>query len=89
MLDFEKLESRPLSRIYFEEGFVCGYCGQWEPVFITTQSLRDAMRKLDRMSPSHRSFYFHLLKTLRKANEIQRRGEEYVALSIPHMAVPG
>lgn len=73
MIDLERLDSRPLSKIFSQEGFICEHCGQWKSVFYNTQSLKDAMRKLDEMSLVHKDYRFHFAKTVRKAMDVQKR----------------
>jgi len=75
MLDLEKLEKRPVSKLYFVEGFLCQHCERWEPVFFTTLQLQESMKKLAQMSPHNPSYSYHLSKTLKRAEEIQKRGE--------------
>ena len=77
MIDLEKMENRPLSRIFTQEGFICERCGTWKPVFINTLSLRDAMRKLDQMPLTHKDYRFHFMKTVRKAMDVQKRGDQH------------
>jgi hypothetical protein len=76
MLDWSRLERRPLSKLYSVEGFFCPFCRRWKPLFFTTRQLDENLRKLETMRPDHPSFYFHLLKAVKRAQEIQKRGRE-------------
>jgi hypothetical protein len=76
MLDWNNIPSRPLGKLYFVEEFYCSTCQQREPVWFTTVQLLDGMRKLETMRPDHPSFWYHFVKTLKRAEEIQRRGEK-------------
>lgn len=89
MLDLECLETMPISKIFTQEGFVCKNCKQWKPVFILTLSLSEAMRKLNQMSLSHKNYRFHFMKTVRKAMDVQKRGEFYGSSRNKNMAFPG
>ena len=76
MQDMAKLPRRPISKLYSVEEFICKACGKRKPCFFTTVQLLDGMRKLETMRPTHPSFWYHFLKTLKRAEEIQRRGEK-------------
>jgi hypothetical protein len=73
MVDVERMESRPVSKILKVEGFTCGTCGGWNPVFYVTTSLQEQMRKLEHTPATHRNFAYYFSKTLRKAAGVQER----------------
>jgi len=74
MVDWENLESRPLSKLYTVEGSICQGCGKWKPLFYLTPQLEENMRRLKNMQPSHPSFWYRFRKTAKRAEELQRRG---------------
>jgi hypothetical protein len=76
MLDWAKLPIRPISKLYSVQEFICKACGKSAPCFFTTVQLLDGLRKLETMRPNHPSFRYHFVKTLRRAEEIQIRGEK-------------
>ena len=75
MVDLEKMESRPLSKLVTVEGFTCKHCGKWKQMFVITASLMDAMRKLNSLPTTRRDFMWYFRKVLRKAEGVQKRGE--------------
>lgn len=77
MVSMERMLKRPVSNLIFAEGFVCERCKDWKPAFYLTASLEDALRKLEVMRPDHPSFRYHFYKTMKRAIEIQRRGEQH------------
>lgn len=76
MIDLQKLESRPLSKLYTQEGFTCQHCERWEVCWFTTLQLHESMRKLEKMHPFNTSFAYHFSKVYKRAAEIQKRGQE-------------
>ena len=83
----DKLPRRPISKLYSVEEYICKACGKHAPCFFTTVQLLDGMRKLETMRPDHPSFRYHFAKTLKRAEEIQRRGEkEYGKIGIQDLA---
>lgn len=76
MVDWERLETRPVSALYVVLGYHCKACGCWKPCTYSTRQLDGNLRRLILMRPDHPSFYYHLVKTVRRAEEIQRRGRE-------------
>jgi hypothetical protein len=89
MVDYDALASWPLDKIVTVHGYVCEKCGNREAVFHSTASFEDAMRKLKRYLPSHPKFAFLFAKAVRKAEGINRRGENYGARKRTDMATPG
>lgn len=75
-VDCLALERRPLSKVLWVEGYRCQTCNQWKPVFYSNRLLDEALRKLETMRPDHPSFAYHFAKTVRRAQDIQRRGLE-------------
>lgn len=76
MIDLQKLDSRPLSKLYTQEGFTCKHCERWEVVFYMTVALQESLRKLEKMHPFNTSFAYHFSKVYKRAQEIQKRGRE-------------
>lgn len=76
LIEYERLESRPLDRLMTARGYQCERCNQWKPVFYTTQLLDAMLRKLESYDPSRRDFQFHFGKALRRTEDIQKRGTE-------------
>lgn len=76
MMDWDDLESRPLSKIYTIFGYKCQQCGIWKPCWFSTRLLDEEMRKLENTSPTNPSFKHRFVKAVRRAEEIQRRGQE-------------
>lgn len=74
MVDMEHLESRPLSGLYIERGYVCPACGKWKPCHISTRQLDESLRRLSAMRPDHPSFWYHFVKAVKRAQDIQERG---------------
>jgi hypothetical protein len=91
MIDAENLERRPLSGLYTAEGFTCQECNTWKPWWYSTRQLDENMRKLETMKPDHPSFWWHFVKTRKRAEEIQQRGRNTAHGEIGHqnMATPG
>jgi len=89
MIDWHRLESRPLSKLLTVSGYVCQQCNRWKPCWYSNRLLDDAMRKLESMSPQNPSFFYHFVKTMKRAAEIQKRGQETDNGTIrhPHMAL--
>lgn len=85
MVDMENLESRPLSGLYFEHGYLCSTCGRWKPCHVSTRSLDDKLQHLSRMRPDHPSFRYYFVKAYKRAQEIQRHG----SIRHPNMAESG
>lgn len=86
MLDLENMETRSISKIYSMEGYTCASCERWQITFCKTLQLEESLYKLNRMHPFNSSFAYHLSKTLKRAEEIQRRGRElYGKIDLPHM----
>lgn len=73
-VDWLALERRPLSKVLWVEGYRCRTCRQWKPVFYSNRLLDEALRKLETMRPEHLSFAYLFAKTVRRAQEIQKRG---------------
>lgn len=73
MVDFENLTRRPLGRLYTVYGYSCPYCNVWKQCFYSTRQLDENLGRLKKMRPTHPSFAYHLAKTLRRAQEINRR----------------
>lgn len=74
MVDWERLESRPLSKLLTVQGCTCMFCMSWKPCWYTNRQLDDQMRRLESMPPTHPSFKYHFVRTAKRAEEIQRRG---------------
>jgi hypothetical protein len=53
-------------------GYKCEDCGTFNRLFITTNSLDDAVEKLERYEPGHKQFMWHFGKTLKKALGLQK-----------------
>lgn len=86
MLDLENMETRPITKIYSMEGFTCMFCERWQITFCKTLQLEESLYKLKRMHPFNSSFAYHLAKTLKRAQEIQKRGRElYGEITIQHV----
>ena len=74
MVDFGKLDRRPLTNLYIVEGYICSKCEVWKPLFFTTRALDENFKRLKMLGPTHRAFLYHFLKTLKRAMDIQERG---------------
>lgn len=88
MVDYDGLASWPLDKIVTAHGYVCEKCGKREAVFHSTASFDEAMRKLNRYPTTHPKFAFLFAKAVRKAEGINRRGENYGARKRPDLATP-
>ncbi len=77
MVCMERMMKRPVTNLIFVEGYFCGHCHNWKSVFYMTASLEEALRKLETMRPDHPSFRYHFYKTMKRASEIQKRGEQH------------
>lgn len=88
MVDFDRLASRPLDKIVTAHGYVCEKCGNWEAIYHSTASMDEALRKLSRYAPGHPKFAFLFAKAVRKAEGLNRRGDNYGARKRPDMATP-
>lgn len=86
MVDYDALARRPLDKIVTVHGYVCEKCGKWEAVFHSTVSFEEAMRKLNRYPPTHPKYAFLFAKAVRKAEGINKRGENYGARKRTDMA---
>lgn len=76
MVDFECLSVWPIDTIRNARGYTCEKCGRREAISLTTSSLEEALRKLNRYSPGQRQFQYLLAKALKKAEALsERRGE--------------
>ena len=76
MIDWQNLETRPVSKLLRVEGYACPTCKAWKPLFYSNRQLDDSIRRLKSMKPNHKSFAYHLAKALRKAEGIQATGSE-------------
>lgn len=74
MIDWTKLERRPLSKVIWVEGYTCQQCNRWKPCWYSNRLLEEALRKLESMPPRHASFAWHFLKAIKRAQDIQKRG---------------
>jgi hypothetical protein len=74
MIDWSKLESRPLAGLYTVSGYTCKKCGKWKPCYYSNRLLDESLRKLESISPKNRSFEFHFRKLVKRAIDIQERG---------------
>lgn len=71
MVDIEKLERRSVDRVAQDMGYCCEGCHQFQRVYLTTQSLDDALDKLKKIDRKHSKFLFLFTKTLHKAESLQ------------------
>src|SRR5258706_15486517 len=61
----------PVDKIKNDMGYICENCGSFQHLFFTTQSMIDAIKKLERTPISHSKFRFLFFKTLHKMMELQ------------------
>lgn len=73
MVEMEAMEKRQISKLVQAEGFRCASCGVWTDYFFVTLSLSEQIKKLSKMSVTHRNYAFHFAKAVRKAAGIQQR----------------
>jgi len=71
LVDYGKLERRPLSGLYTASGYECRQCKTWKPCYYSTRLLDEELSKLEKLSPNHPSFAFRLAKAFRRASAIQ------------------
>lgn len=76
MIDFLKLERRPLNSLMWVEGYECQHCRQWKPCWFSNRQLDEKLRKLESMPVTHRSFRYTFVKLYNRAVQLQIRGQE-------------
>lgn len=86
MIDLENLDEWPVDKVTKAQGFTCAGCGNVEAISHRTVSLVEAERKLSRYRPEQAQFQFLFVKLVRKAENLNRRGETYGSKQRPHMA---
>ena len=74
MVDWENLESRPLSKLFIEYGYTCEGCHKWKPLYYSNLQLEESLHRLKYMSYKHPSYSHLLRKAYRRSIEIQKRG---------------
>jgi hypothetical protein len=90
MIDWDKLEGRPLSKIYKVFGFSCPVCSAWKPCWFSSAQLDENLKRLSEMNPRNPSFWYHFVKTRNRSIEIQARGrKEYGEIGFQDMAIIG
>ena len=72
-MDLESPDFLSIFKLTTSEGYICENCNGRIPFFVTTQSLWDAMHRVEKIDPSKQSFRFHFLKTLKKAIGVQEK----------------
>jgi len=88
MVDYEHLASWPLDKVITAQGYVCEKCGEREAVFHSSDSMQESLRRLKACPPSKPRFSFLFAKALRKAEGLNRRGENDGARKRPNLASP-
>ncbi len=90
MVDWERLEVRPISSLYTAHGYTCSKCSTWKRLWISTVQLLEHIRRLETMQPTHPSFWYHYSKTMKRSLVIQRRGRisENGTIRDKDMAIP-
>lgn len=88
MVDYEHLTSWPLDKVITAQGYVCEKCGEREAVFHSSDSMKESLRKLQTCPPSKPKFQFLFGKALRKAEGLNRRGEQDGARKRSDLATP-
>ena len=76
MVNVDALEKQTISRLISVEGYTCGKCHQWIPVWFFDRGLMEKLEKLKEMSPTHSSFRYTFGKILKRAFDLQTRGRE-------------
>lgn len=74
IVDWTRLEKRPITNLIRVEGYTCR-CGKWVSCWYSTRQLEESLCKLESMRPEHANFLYYFGKALRRAEEIQKRGE--------------
>jgi len=75
MVDWERLEKRPVNSIYSISGQVCQSCQKWNVLWYSTKLLDEKMEKLANTPQTNKSFWYHFCKTRKRAEEIQKNGK--------------
>lgn len=81
MVEFDHLLTWTLNDVLSAKGFICEFCGTKEAVYFTTLSLEKHKRTLSKYHPEHKKFYFLFKETLRRATQVNIRGEGFYGKS--------
>jgi len=73
MIDWQNLETRPVSKLLRVEGYICPTCKAWKPLFYSNRLMDESMKKLASIPPTHKSFAYLLAKALKRAEDVQLR----------------
>jgi len=76
MVDLDDLSAWPVDKVISAEGFRCAFCDAIVVIGFMTTSLRDKLHTLLRYPPEHKKFLFLFKKALKKAEGVNKRGEE-------------
>jgi len=82
MIDWQNLETRPVSNLIRVEGYKCPTCQRWKPLFYSNRLMDESMKKLASMSPAHKSFSFLLSKALKRAEFVNAQMRGYPPLCV-------
>lgn len=78
-INLKALETWPVFGVLKIAGYICQNCQRREPVYYTTDSLEESLRKLNRIKPHSANFKMRFAKVMRKFDAIQKRGEMHGA----------
>jgi hypothetical protein len=72
MVEMDALAIRPIDKVRSAAGYICEGCSNFNTLYVTTNSLTETLRKLERMDVGRKDFYWHFGKALKKALGVQR-----------------
>ena len=72
MVDFDKLEQRPVGRTMNSVGYNCS-CGNFVIIGYMTDSISDALSKLQRYKPTKTQYQYRLRRLVHKAISLNEK----------------
>jgi len=85
-IDMSNMESRPLSKVVFIEGYTCPSCGEWKPLFVNSVPLQEKLERLASLRPGSKKLRYEFTKLLNRAIRLQ---EKHGSFFTQNLAIPG